>query len=196
MCSKALFSLHSTGANSSISRYLLLLAAVSLLLFAGCSSKGSGGQDGLDGADGTLSEADLAAQREARFGEGSIPSAEGEGFFRDVRFGYDSAELDSIARQNVDYNAELLRENPGISLTLEGHADERGTAEYNLALGAERARAVKEVLASLGIPSSRIDTVSYGEEVPLDPGKSEEAYAKNRRVHFSASSSSVGRSTR
>ncbi len=81
-------------------------------------------------------------------------------------------------------NAELLKKYPTWVVTLEGHCDERGTAEYNLALGERRAVAVKTYLVSLGIPPDRIRTVSYGKEFPFDPGHNEDAWAKNRRAHF------------
>jgi len=161
-----------------------LAASVGLLLvITGCSSTSSS-KTGADGENG-LSESALNADREARFGEGGIPTAEGNGVFRDIIFDYDSSSLNSSGRQNAEFNAEVLRDNSDVRVVLEGHADERGTAEYNLALGAERARAVKEVLASLGIPASRLETVSYGEEVPLAQGHDEEAWAQNRRVHLS-----------
>jgi peptidoglycan-associated lipoprotein len=73
-----------------------------------------------------------------------------------------------------------------LKVQLEGHTDERGTAEYNLALGERRARAIFDSLVSQGIDRSQLETISYGEEVPLDPGHNEEAWARNRRVHFSA----------
>jgi len=158
--------------------FLAILLAVSFV-FSGCSSTGDGEGDG-------ISEQDLNAQ-EGRFGSGSIPSAEGEGIFKDVRFDYDSARVNDSGRQNVEYNAEVIRKNPGVKITLEGHCDERGTAEYNLALGDKRAKSVKSVLVSYGIPSSQLETISYGKEIPLDPGHDESAYAKNRRVHFAAS---------
>jgi peptidoglycan-associated lipoprotein len=142
--------------------------------------------------DGALSESSLNAERDRRFGEGSIPLAEGEGPFRDVRFGFDSAEVDSIGRSAIDFNANLLQKNPGVRVILEGHADERGTAEYNMALGQRRARAVQELLVSLGVSSSRVSTISYGEEVPLDPNHDEEAWAKNRRVHISGFGKDAG----
>ncbi len=169
---------------------LVLVCAACALLVTGCSSKGKGAK-GADGSD--LSEAALNAEREGRFGEGGIPNAEGESMFRNVPFGFDSAELDSFSRQNVEFNAEILREYPNLRIVLEGHADERGTVEYNLALGAERARSVREVLVSLGISPSRLETVSYGEEVPLDPAHDETAWEKNRRVHFSAYSDQARR---
>ncbi len=161
---------------------LFIMLASCLLAISGCSSKGGA----KDGNESGLSEADLNAEREGRFGSGGIPSAEGEGIFRDVRFDYDSAKVTGDGMRNVEYNAKVMRENSDIKVQLEGHCDERGTAEYNMALGAHRAKAVKDVLTSLGIPSSRLDSISYGAEVPLDPAHNESAWAKNRRVHFSA----------
>lgn len=139
-----------------------------------------------DGEGNGLSEADLNAQREGRFGSGGIPIAEGEGMFRDIHFDYDSTSISDTARQDLEYNAQVLQGKSEWRIQLEGHCDERGTAEYNLALGSERARGVKEALIALGVSSSKLDTISYGEEVPLDPGHSESSWAKNRRVHFSA----------
>lgn len=166
---------------------LSALLLTSALALSGCSTLGFGKKGAGEGAgSGGLSEADLNAQREGRFGSGGIPSAEGEGPFRDIRFEYDSAAISEMARADILHNAEVLRQNPNLALQLEGHTDERGTAEYNMALGAARARAVQEVLTSLGVGGSKIDTISYGEEVPLDPNPSEDAWAKNRRVHFSA----------
>ena len=141
---------------------------------------------GADGEGSELSEADLDAQRDGRFGSGSIPTAEGEGIFRDIPFNYDSAAIDDAARQDIDYNIQIINANPDVKIQLEGHCDERGTGEYNLALGQTRARAVQDILISYGIPQSKLSTISYGEEVPLEQGHSESAYAKNRRVHFSA----------
>ena len=158
---------------------LALLVSSSVLI--GCSTKKSG-----EGDENGLSEADLAAQREGRFGSGSIPTAEGEGLFRDIYFEYDSSSLSDAARQRIEANVETLQNYPGMKIQLEGHTDERGTAEYNMALGASRAKAVKDVLVSLGVSSSKLETISYGEEVPVDQSKNESAFAKNRRVHFSA----------
>jgi peptidoglycan-associated lipoprotein len=179
---------------SILARALSLAPALSFALtlafaFSGCSSTTSSDT----GADAGLSESALNADREARFGEGGIPTAESGGIFRDISFDFDSSSLNSSGRQNAEFNAEVLRENSDVKVVLEGHADERGTAEYNLALGAERARAVKEVLTSLGIPASRLETVSYGEEVPLDSGHDESAWAQNRRVHFSGYSEKTKR---
>jgi peptidoglycan-associated lipoprotein len=133
-----------------------------------------------------VSDADLAAAHEARFGDGSIPTAEGDGMFKDIQFGYDSSSVQDNGRQNAEFNAKVLKNNSALRIQVEGHCDERGTNEYNLALGAARARAVKDILGSLGISASRLEAISYGEDVPLDPGHDESAWAKNRRVHLSA----------
>ncbi len=165
------------------SRLFIFSLLAALLFVSGCSSSGSKKGEGEEG----LSEADLAAQREGRFGSGSIPTAEGEGLFRDVHFSYDSYQISEAARMDIEANAEVLRSNPSWSVQIEGHTDDRGTAEYNLALGEQRAGAVKNVLSSLGISGGRISTISYGEEVPLEQGSSESAFARNRRAHFSPS---------
>jgi peptidoglycan-associated lipoprotein len=101
-----------------------------------------------------------------------------------VFFPLDSADLDDSGRAVATANAELLKKYPTWVITIEGHCDERGTAEYNLALGERRAVAVKTYLVSLGIPPDRVRTVSYGKEFPFDPGHTDEAWAKNRRGHF------------
>lgn len=171
---------------SARSTLVALTLALSLSV-VGCSSKSSGSADGE--GDGSISESDLDAQREGRFGSGSIPTAEGDGLFKDIHFDYDSSALDDAAQGDLSYNVGVLEQNSGLKVILEGHCDERGTVEYNMALGADRARSIKNALVSMGISSSRIETISYGEELPLDPGHSESAFAKNRRVHFSATSS-------
>jgi len=101
-----------------------------------------------------------------------------------VFFVVDSADLDESGRAVTSANAEIMKKNPRWVVTIEGHCDERGTAEYNLALGERRALAVKTFLVSLGIPADRVRTISYGKEFPFDPGKTDEAMAKNRRGHF------------
>ena len=101
-----------------------------------------------------------------------------------VFFGYDSDAVDEVGQKVLAANAEILRKYSTWALTIEGHSDERGTAEYNLALGERRALSAKSYLLSLGISADRIRTVSYGKEFPFDPGHDEAAYAKNRRGHF------------
>jgi len=101
-----------------------------------------------------------------------------------VFFSVDSADLDETARAVASANADVLKKNSSWVITIEGHCDERGTAEYNLALGERRAIAVKTFLVSLGISPDRVRTISYGKEFPFDPGKTEEAFYRNRRGHF------------
>jgi len=101
-----------------------------------------------------------------------------------VYFDFDSAQLSPMSQDILVRKAEWLRANPMASVMIAGNCDERGTAEYNLALGERRANAAMNFLVDLGISSSRISTISYGEERPVDTGSNEEAWAKNRRDDF------------
>jgi len=105
----------------------------------------------------------------------------------DIHFDYDSAALTEQARAMLERHAVWLQTRREVKVTIEGHCDQRGTVEYNLALGEQRARATWDYLVSLGVAPDRLRTVSYGKERPLDPRTTEEAYAVNRRVHFSVS---------
>ena len=102
----------------------------------------------------------------------------------DIYFEFDKSTLTPAAQDNLLRKAEWLRENADTTITIEGNCDERGTNEYNLALGDRRAESAKAFLVDLGIDSARISTISYGEERPVDPRHNEEAWAKNRRDHF------------
>lgn len=102
----------------------------------------------------------------------------------DIYFEFDKSTLTAASQENLTRKAEWLRENPDVTVTIEGHCDERGTPEYNLALGDRRAESAKSFLRDLGISPSRLTTISYGEEKPVDPRHNEEAWAKNRRDHF------------
>jgi peptidoglycan-associated lipoprotein len=104
--------------------------------------------------------------------------------FQPVFFALDSYEVDSAGQQALNADAAILKKYPGWVITIEGHCDERGTAEYNLALAEKRALAAKTYLVSLGTPADRLRTVSYGKEFPFDPGHDENAWSKNRRAHF------------
>lgn len=103
-----------------------------------------------------------------------------------VHFDYDRFTLTPEAQAALQYNAEILKRAPQVAVLIEGHCDERGTDEYNLALGERRARAVADYLTSLGVPN-RLSTVSYGSELPLDPGHNEAAWAQNRRAQLRVS---------
>lgn len=103
---------------------------------------------------------------------------------KDIYFDFDQYDLRADARDILKTNAEWLKQNPASSLQIEGHCDDRGAAEYNLALGAKRAQSAKDYLTTLGIPAQRISTISYGEELPVCPQESEECWQKNRHDRF------------
>ena len=104
--------------------------------------------------------------------------------FQDVYFDYDQSEIRSDAKPTLENISKWLGEHGGVQLMVEGHCDERGSNEYNLALGEQRALAVRRYIVGLGTEADRLHTVSYGEERPMDPGHNEEAWSKNRRSHF------------
>jgi peptidoglycan-associated lipoprotein len=104
--------------------------------------------------------------------------------FQPVFFRFDSSDIDGAGQRALNANAEILKKYSTWVVTIEGHADERGTAEYNLALGERRAMSARTYLVSLGIPAERLRTVSYGKEFPFDPGHDEGAWANNRRAQF------------
>lgn len=111
--------------------------------------------------------------------------------FAKVHFATDSADLDSTSKQALARNAELLRGHASIAIEVEGHADERGTTDYNLALGEKRANAVRVFLLGAGVEGSRVRTVSFGEERPAVSGHSETAWSENRRAEFRVLSGSL-----
>ena len=104
--------------------------------------------------------------------------------FENVQFDFDKYTLTERAREVLADNARKLSDNPGVKLLIEGHCDEWGTIEYNLALGEKRADMVKQYLVNYGIDPSRLSTISYGKERPIDPSHNEQAWAKNRRADF------------
>ena len=151
-----------------ITRMIGLAAAV--LLIAACSSNpppgAPGGPIGGIGSSGSFapgSQQDLAATAGDR-----------------VFFAYDQSTISGEGQQILQRQAQWLQRYPQVSITIEGHCDERGTREYNLALGERRAQAVKNVLVALGIPATRIQTISYGKDRPIVVGSDEAGYAQNR----------------
>lgn len=166
---------------------LVCLAVVGLFVLTGgtgCSSKKKGTGDGLDGSGTGIEEKGVDQEGSLeRYRRGGALAGDG-GPLRDVPFGFDSYDVDDGARGTLQENADWLRDNPREKVEVEGHCDERGTVEYNLALGAKRARSVKEYLVVLGIPADRITTISYGEELGLCSDHTEECWARNRRAHF------------
>ncbi len=182
-----------------------LLAGVLVLgVAAGCSPKkppvarpvqppepfstapGVGGGGGAGGAT-PVRETPLPApptMTEDPMASRSIDDLNRDSPFQPAFFLFDSAELTGEARTVLDGNASILKRYPTWAITIEGHCDERGTAEYNLALGERRAMAAQAYLVSLGIQGGRIRTVTYGKEFPFDPGHDEAAWARNRRAHI------------
>jgi peptidoglycan-associated lipoprotein len=121
---------------------------------------------------------------EDAIGNRSLDDLNRDSPLRPVFFPTDSSDLDDDGRAVASANGELLKRYRTWVVTIEGHCDERGTAEYNLALGERRAIAVRTYLVSLGVPAERLRTVSYGKEFPFDPAHVETAWSKNRRAHF------------
>jgi len=113
------------------------------------------------------------------------PVEETRSALQDAFFDFDDASLRDDAKNALENNAKYMEKNSG-AVVVEGHCDERGSVEYNIALGEKRARAAKDFLVSYGVSAGRITTISYGKERPFDQGHSEEAWAKNRRAHFVA----------
>ena len=110
--------------------------------------------------------------------------AQARGWIRDAFFAFDSSALSPEAQDNLAISAAWLKGHPEFNLVVEGHCDERGTEQYNLALGEKRASSARDYLVTLGVQSARVKTVSFGEERPFDPGQNEAAWAKNRRAHL------------
>ncbi len=115
---------------------------------------------------------------------GSVENINDNSPLKPVFFQYDSDTLDEAARKALSDNAAVLQTNASWVVTVEGHCDERGTPEYNLALGDRRALAAKNYLQSLGVSGERLKTVTYGKEFPFDPAHQESAWSQNRRAHF------------
>jgi len=155
----------------------LLVAVVSV----GCSSKKKTGE-ATAGTAGMGEEGLGAGSSLERARQGLTPGEEGP--LKDIHFAFDSAELDDQGRSTLRENGNWLKDHSKSKTEVEGHCDERGTVEYNLALGAKRARAAKDYLVALGVSADRLTTISYGEELPLCHEHNEECWQRNRRAHF------------
>jgi peptidoglycan-associated lipoprotein len=179
----------------------VLLLCIAALVAVGCAKKKTLKSEGGAGAPGAAAPGtgDGASMKESPVGPDAGGRAEAPGsaaaagvsvteetksMFDDVRFDFDKSEVKEDGRKTSRVVADYLKKNPRAKLLIEGHCDERGTSEYNMALGERRATAVMTYLVSLGISKTVLSTVSFGKEKPLDPGNNEEAWAKNRRAHF------------
>ncbi len=176
-------------------RYAL---SVGLFLFAGLFFLGCAKETVSKPADTSVAETPAATQKvptstpskpvqgsslEAHQ-EGTLGKDASAGPLRDVNFDFDRSDLSPDAREILKSHATWLKTNPQATVEVEGHCDDRGTNEYNLALGAKRAESVKRYLIDLGIGGSRLSTISYGEELPSCKEQNESCWTKNRRAHF------------
>ncbi|MCU0599220.1 MAG: peptidoglycan-associated lipoprotein Pal [Desulfobacterales bacterium] len=165
-------------------KILVLIFAMGFVFTTGCCKKKPVDTEPATAGKEGISEDELAAKRKAEQ-EAMLKKAAMQKFVNeDVYFDFDDASIRTDAKATLKDKADFLKANPGVSVTIEGHCDERGTEAYNLALGERRAQSIKTFLVNAGIDKSRLQTISYGEEKPVDPGKNEAAWAKNRRGHF------------
>ena len=193
---------------------MTVIFCISIVLMTGCAKKAVSKDEGLvagdqkaaaaqSEADAKKKEAEAAAKEEAtrklaaeqqkedvkelalkRDAAAAAAAEKEQTAFEDIYFVFDKSTIEPEAREILKRLAGLLGSNKNYSLVVEGHCDERGTVEYNLALGQRRADAAMKYLVDLGLDKESIKTITYGKERPLDPGHDEEAWAKNRRAHF------------
>jgi peptidoglycan-associated lipoprotein len=179
-------------------KWVVLVMSVAALVAVGCAKKQTVKSEGAGApgaaAPGEVGEAPVkeappapavvAAARPPAAEAGVAVTEERFSQFDDVRFDFDKSEVKEDGRKASQVVASYMKKNPSARLLIEGHCDERGTSEYNIALGERRAAAVMNYLVSLGVSKGALSTVSFGKEKPLDPGHDEGAWAKNRRAHF------------
>jgi peptidoglycan-associated lipoprotein len=174
----------------------MLVLCVFVLFMTGCSKKVVSKDEGVGEKKAAVEEAkpltddearEQALKRDAEAAAAATAAAAAEAAkikFEDIRFAYDKSAIEPAARTTLTKLADWLMKNKNYALSIAGHCDERGTVEYNLALGQRRAEAAMKYLVDLGVKKADIATISYGKESPLDPGHNEEAWAKNRRANF------------
>lgn len=181
-----------------LSTRLLVMFFVLSLMVAGCAKKPVASEE--EGAaestpsvtvveDQTVSAVDEQPVEESSSAASDVEATRGllgnnAAELQRIHFDFDQYVLTDTAKRILASNAELMKDSPGVRVKVEGYCDERGSDEYNLALGEKRALATKNYLVSLGVLASRLSIISYGEEMPLDPAHTEEAWAKNRRAEF------------
>ncbi len=164
---------------------LVTVMGLSLALGTGCSRPKKADADGADSAAGAAGQDSTPQIADKDISTDPMGSDSGKiNGLATVFFEYDKAALTSDARQKLAANAAWIKGNGNYTIQIEGHTDERGSVEYNLALGERRAKSVKSYLEGLGVASNRMTIISYGEEKPLVSGDSESAWSKNRRANF------------
>lgn len=165
-----------------LARFFMIFAV--MVLVTACSTTDEAVMDEQGGAVAQQGGVGNGALDDVYGGQGAAPGTQADlvaNVGDRIFFGYDSSELSGEARSTLDKQAAWLNQYSNLSITVEGHADERGTREYNLALGERRANAVKNYLVALGVSPSRLNVISYGKERPAVPGDGETSFAQNRR---------------
>ena len=188
---------------------MTVIFCISMMLMTGCAKKAVSKDEGLVAGEkkAAAAQSEAAAKKEAartlaaeqaaaqrkedvkelalkRDAAAAATAEKEQTAFEDIYFAFDKSTIESEAREILKRLASLLDSNKNYSLVIEGHCDERGTVEYNLALGQRRADAAMKYLVDLGLDKESIKTITYGKERPLETGHDEEAWAKNRRAHF------------
>ncbi len=176
---------------------MLPLLALIVLLASGCAKKVQEDEDGSYAVSETVTATEDAYDssyantgiiedevKDSAYDADAYADTQKQVELERIHFAFDKYDLDTNSRQILQNNALYMEQNPHTSIILEGHCDERGSDEYNLALGERRARAAAQYLINLGVESSRIRTISYGEEKPLNPASNEAAWRLNRRAEF------------
>jgi peptidoglycan-associated lipoprotein len=162
----------------------LAMLSVAVLALAACSKDKDSMQEATTPGDGTMMDGAAVGADQSGVAGQVLPGSQEDltvNVGDRVFFGYDRVDLTPEARQTLAMQAEWLKKYPNVSITIEGHADERGTREYNLALGDRRANTIRSTLVSLGVDGSRIQTISYGKERPAVFGSDDQSWAQNRR---------------
>jgi peptidoglycan-associated lipoprotein len=172
---------------------VMVIFVAGLFLTVSCAKKTIvSGSSSIENQEQAAAEAERIAQQkleeqgitEQALKEAKTQAAKKRFENQDIHFEYDSSQLSSMAKMLLKEKAIWLKANYSASVNIEGHCDDRGTTEYNLALGERRASAAKAYLINLGVPAARLNTISYGEEQPMDSSKTELGFRKNRRAHF------------
>lgn len=165
-------------------RSLLTLTVLAVTLtMTSCASKKTKPTDGLEGTD-TTSQVDNGANSGMALELNGDSDSNRAGALKTVYFGYNSSAIEGDTRDALNSNAEFLKTNAAVKIQVEGHCDERGSVQFNLALGERRAKSVRDYLVAQGVASGRISIISLGKEKPVSFGHDEESWSKNRRANF------------
>ena len=169
-----------------ITHKIIWLPLIGMLIVSGCAATQVADEASVPQESAEVASATPQSNLEEKSAESvepvDVPAVQVT--FDRVYFAYDQSTLSEQARAALSNNAVIMQTTPDLRVSIEGHCDDRGSDEYNLALGERRARAVRNFLVSLGVSPERMETISYGEEMPVNPKKTETAWAMNRRAEF------------